>query len=450
MQVNALDMQSENPGSLSPALLAEGDRQAYRFNVLQRTDEDARQGQAGMAWQGTLGGWDGEVAAWGIHRSFRGRIPPSVIEFGRRAGGARALVGGARPAGVGTFAWRAGVEAEIQRDDRRNWDNEGGEEGALSLDQLERVRGTGVFIQGRWDLTRSVAASAGLRYDRFRFRVSDRFLLDTTDDGGSRTLQALSPSAGIVYAPGDRLELFVSASSFFETPTTTELANRPTGAGGFNPDLDPTRGRTWEGGVRSRLGEAWSAEIVLFRTTLDGELVPFEGPTSPGRTFYRNAGRSHHRGWEATLEGSPARLLRTRLAVTRVDGRFDAYTVDGEDLGGNRIPGLAPYRADGRVALVGDAGFAELRLLAQDAMPVDDANEAESAGYVLADLRVGLSDSLRGGLTVSPFLAVSTLLDRSYHTSVVVNAFGGRYYEPGPGRSLQVGMRVVGGPRNVR
>ncbi len=337
------------------------------------------------------------------------------------------------------------MEIELQRDDRRNWENDAGEKGALSLDQLERVRGTGAFLQARLDLSPRIAASAGIRFDRFRFEVRDRFLVDATDDSGSRAMQAVSPSAGLVFTTGGRVELFASASTFFETPTTTELANRPDGAGGFNASLDPTRGWTWEGGARAHVGDAWSTEIALFRTSLEEELVPFEVPTDPGRTFFRNSGTSHHRGWEMTVEGRPTPGLWTRLAYTRVDGRFDEYVVDGADFRGNRIPGLAPFRVDGRMALVRAAGFAEVRVLYQDAMPVDDANTAEAAGHAVADIRVGLDGLAAGGLSLSPFASVSNVLDRTYDASVVVNAFGGRYYEPGPGRSFQLGLRASWG-----
>jgi iron complex outermembrane receptor protein len=447
IHLNALDMASENPGSLSSTLLAEGDRQAYRFNVIQQTLEDVRQGQVGLRWEGSVGGLETELATWGIRRDFAGRIPPSVIEFDRNAGGTRALVRGARRTGLGDLTWRGGLEIELQRDDRRNWENDGGEKAALSLDQLERVRGTGAFLQGRLDLTPRLGASAGLRYDRFRFEVADRFLSDAKDDSGTRAMHAISPSVGLVYTAGRQVELFASASTFFETPTTTELANRPDGEGGFNGDLDPTRGRTWEGGARGRIGEVWSTEIALFRTSLEEELVPFEVPTDPGRTFFRNAGRSHHQGWEVTVEGRPTRSLWTRLAYTRVDGRFDEYAVDGTDFAGNRIPGLAPFRVDGRVALEGASGFAEVRMLYQDAMPVDDANAAESGGHAITDIRVGLNSLAAGGISLSPFASVSNVLDRAYDTSVVVNAFGGRFYEPGPGRSFQFGLRASWGPR---
>ena len=49
-------------------------------------------------------------------------------------------------------------------------------------------------------------------------------------------------------------------------------------------------------------------------------------------------------------------------------------------------------------------------------------------------------------------LAVDNLADRRYVASVVVNDGNGRYYEPGAGRSLRLGLRwqfnaLAGGAR---
>ncbi|MGD8320324.1 MAG: TonB-dependent receptor [Gemmatimonadota bacterium] len=440
---NGLDMAAANPGSLSAQLLSEGDRQAYRFNVIQDTREDARQGQLGVTWTGTLGALDGEVSTWGIRREFEGRIPSDVLGFDRNAGGVRALFHGEHETALGLVSLGGGMEAELQSDDRHEWANEGGAKGDLSLSQQERVRDTGLFAQARLELGHGWSVLGGLRYDRFRFQVDDRFLTDGTDDSGVRVMHAVSPSGGLVWEVAPRVELFGSVGSFFETPTTTELGNRASGAGGFNPDLDPTHGVNYEAGVRARAGRSWSAEATLFRADLRDELVPFEVPSTPGRTYYRNAGRSHHQGWELLVEGSPTDALWTRVAYTRVDGRFDAYATEGGTFDGNRIPGLAPYRVDGSVMLRQGPGYVELRGLYQDAMPVDDANENRSPGYFLADVRAGLDGVSVGGVTLSPFVAVANALDRRYVTAVVVNAFGSRFYEPGPGRTFEMGVAAT-------
>jgi iron complex outermembrane receptor protein len=441
---NGLDMAADNPGSLSQELLDEGDRQAFRFNVLQQTREDILQGQLGLTWNGRLGALDGQVGVWGIRRDFLGAIPPAVVEFDRNAGGVRALFEGGTETPLGLLTLGGGVEVELQSDDRRNWDNDGGERGALSLDQDERVRSTGTFAQARLDVSGSVALLGGLRWDRFRFEADDRFRADGSDDSGSRTMDAVSPSAGLVVDPAPGLQLFASVATSFETPTTTELTNRPDGSGGFNPELDPTRGLSVEGGVRGRLGDGWFFEATAYRTSLDEELIPFEVPAQPGRTFFRNAGESRHTGFEVTLDGRLAPEMPMRVAYTRVNGRFEAYEVEGEDFSGNRLPGIAPNRLDGRVAWEPQGlGFVELRGLWQDDVPVNDANTASSPSYFLADVRGGLEGIEAGGVVVAPWAAVTNVLDRRYNTAVTVNAFGGRYFEPGPGRSVRVGLRLT-------
>ena len=47
-----------------------------------------------------------------------------------------------------------------------------------------------------------------------------------------------------------------------------------------------------------------------------------------------------------------------------------------------------------------------------------------------------------GAAQIKPFAAVNNLLDEQYASSVVINAFGGRYYEPGPARSFSLGVNV--------
>jgi len=415
---NGLEMEADNPGSLSDELLDEGDRQAYRFNVIQGTREDIRQGQLGLTWTGALGALDGEVGVWGIRRDFLGAIPPAVVGFDRNVGGVRALFQGDHPVGPGLLTLGGGVEIELQSDDRRNWENDGGVEGALTLDQDESVRSTGAFLQARLDLGPTVAILGGLRLDRFRFEAEDRFTADGADDSGERTMDAVSPSAGIVVEPLSRLELFASVATSFETPTTTELTNRPDGAGGFNPDLEPTRGLSVEGGVRGRVGAAWSFEATAYRTTLDDELVPFEVPEQEGRTFFRNAGESRHTGVEITLDGRLAPELGLRVAWTRVNGRFERYRVDGQELAGNRLPGIAPNRVDGRLSWEPTgAGFVELRGLWQDDVPVNDTNTASSPSYLLADLRGGLEGVEARGVQLAPWAAVTNLLDERYTAS---------------------------------
>jgi iron complex outermembrane receptor protein len=440
----AVDLDAENPGSLSDSLLAVGDREAYRFNVISQTAKDMRQGQLGVSWDGNLGATTAAFSGWGIGRDLWNPIPGRIVDLDRTAGGGRALFQGTFPLGPdGSFAWGAGLEAEVQNDDRLNYENNGGDAGDVELDQEERVFGSGVFVQGRLDAGDAVSVLIGGRYDRVNFEVTDNFLTGgDPDDSGDRTMSAFSPSMGVVIAAARDVELYGSLGRSFETPTTTELANRPTGAGGFNPDLEPQTGVTLEGGARATLFEALRLEGSLFRTKLENQLVPFEVPSDPGRTYFRNAGRSRHTGWEVSADWLVVPGISTRLAYTRVDAVFTDFTVDGTDYAGKNVPGLAPNRVDGLLSLTRGMVFTDLRAIWQDDIPVNDANTAQSPSYVVVDVNAGLRQTRVGGFSVEPFVGVANLFDEDYVASVIPNAFGGRYFEPGPPRTFRFGVGV--------
>ena len=457
---NGLDMDAENPGSLSQTLLDQGDRQAYSSNVGFRTNKDVRQGQVGASWLGPLLGGDAEISTWVVKRELDNPIPFRVIDLARHAGGMRALFRDQAEVSRGTFSVGVGVEGEFQRDERLNWGSVGGDRGTLQLAQLERVRSGGLFVQGRFDFPSGLSFLAGLRYDRLRFSAKDHFITaDNPDDSGKRVMDALSPSAGFLIDAGNDLEIFASVASSFETPSTTELVNRPTGPGGFNPDLEPQDGFTVEGGIRGRAWEEASFELTLFQTELENELVPFHVEIDPDRTFFQNAGRSLHRGWEVSLDTRLGPNASVRFAYTRVNGEFEDFVTDEvDDLGNivevdyssNKIPGIAPNRLDGLFQAGSRNVFFELRGLYQDEVPVDNGGEFESPSFFVADARLGLDELAVGEMSVSPFVAMSNIFDVTYNSSVVPNAFGfpasnKRYFEPGPPRTFRIGAGITWG-----
>ena len=438
---NGVDLFAENPGSLNAAAIAAGDRSAFANNILIGAIKEVRQGQIGTSWEGRFGDTGAELALWGVRRELYNPIPGAIVDLLRNAGGLRAVAQRSARTGAGTIGLSAGFEVENQWDDRLNRENNDGEPGAVTLDQDETVRGIGLFAQGRVDLAERLSVLAGLRYDRIAFSADDHLIGGADpDDSGDRAMDAVSPSLGIVASVRDGAELFASVSRSFETPTTTELANQPSGAGGFNAELEPQYGLTFEGGARTDLGRSWLLEGTLFHTKITDGLVPFE---IAGRTYYRNAAESRHVGWELALDGRPLPGLTTRVAYTRVDAEYVTFVSGGDDFSGNEVPGLAPTRIDGLVMYDASLGYVELRGLFQDEMPVDDAGTATSPSYVLFDVRVGSTSLSVGAATFAPFFGIANLFDERYNASVVPNAFGGRYYEPGPGRTVQMGVGVT-------
>ncbi|NNK48994.1 MAG: TonB-dependent receptor, partial [Gemmatimonadetes bacterium] len=435
-----------NPGSLPLDRIENEERGAWGFNVISGSRKDVRQGQIGATWNGPVGDNRVELATWGIRRELDNPIPGNVIDLNRNAGGVRGSYDGSVEMRTGAFGWRFGAEAEIQDDDRKNFDNDGGDAGALSLDQAERVRAFGFFGQGRLEFSESIAILAGARYDAVRFSVADRFTSGSDpDDSGQRSMSSVNPSIGIVFKPGDRAEIFASASRAFETPTTTELANQASGAGGFNPFLDPQTSVTLEAGFRFAPAPDFSMEASVFLTDVTSQLVPFEVASDPGRTFYRNAGRSEYGGLEVSMDGEIFTDATLRFAYTRTRAEYVSFRPEGAIYSGNRIPGIAPRSVDGVFAYSPGMAFFEVRGLWRQPIPVDDADTTRAPPFFVLDLTAGLDGYSLGETRASPFVRIDNVTDSYYIASVVPNAFGGRYFEPGPGRTFSVGLALTWG-----
>jgi iron complex outermembrane recepter protein len=449
--LNHLDLDSENPGSLNWTDYSLGDRRAFPGNVNQGTGKTIRQSQIGSTWVGPVGDRELELTSHYIRRDLSNPIPSAVVDVDREAGGFRGILRTGDPvagtAGAGTLWWALGFEAEAQFDDRFNWTNRGGERGVLTVDQRERVSAGAVFVQALLPINGILDAMTGLRYDRIQFSVRDRLprAPGAPVESGSRTLDSASPSFGLHAAFSRGFGAYMNLSTAFETPTTTELANQPEGAGGLNRDLDPQVGITGELGARGLLGEVAAWELALFHTVLYNELVPFEVESAPGRRYFRNSGRSEREGMEAALQFTPDPAVSARIALSTNRARFRNYQVAGVDYSGNPVPGVAPYRVEGILRLGPGPWFAELRAETMGAVVTNDANTpgSEAPARTLVDLRAGANEVRLAGLRVSPFVGVTNLMDQVYVGSVAVNAFGARYFEPGPGRSLYLGASVA-------
>jgi len=106
---------------------------------------------------------------------------------------------------------------------------------------------------------------------------------------------------------------------------------------------------------------------------------------------------------------------------------------------------VAPRSLDAVLSYAPSLGFVEVRGLWRDRVPVDDAGTARASPYFLLSLSAGLDERALGNTRLSPFVGVDNVTDTYYVASVVPNAFGDRFFEPGPGRTYQVGLAVTWG-----
>ena len=458
-----LDMPvAENPGALTQVQFDTNARMADPLSISKRARKEVHQVQIGVsARRAMLGDGDLVVQGYGSGRRLYNPLTFAIVGIDRSSGGGslRATI----PAGSGALRHRVTVGLDAQRlsDARKNWTNCNNvptanancptlplEQGRLQLDQREIVTSFGPYVRDEVEMGR-VRATAGVRSDNTDFEVRDAFLTDGRNDSGKRNMRAVSPMAGVAVRLTPSHSLYANVSSAFETPTTTELGNQADGSAGLNRDLRPQYSTTYEAGVKAWALDHVQYDVALYATSVRDELIPFD--IGSGRTAFRNAGRTHRRGAEASL-GTEVGPLTFTTSYTYSHFRFADFTTGtpAAQLAGNAIPGIPEHQGQASTTWrFPPRMFVVAEWLAKSKVFVNDQNLAAAPGYAVTNVRVG-GTAVFGRPWLSPVVGVQNLFDRRYVGSVAVNAAGtlatAKFYEPGPGRSWFAGLSAATSP----
>ena len=446
--------EAQNPGAVTAAELQLAPTVADSLNMRKRASKSVGQKLLSLTGERT---WEAGGASASVFSGWRDLYNPqafAIVGFDRRTLGASARV--EQRGMTRNHLWRLtlGSDVQSQRDDRRNFANCAGlagagrpaatcptaaDRGAETIHQLEKVASAGVFARG--EVNRAFLTVTGtLRGDQTAFSVRD--YRATYAVGGavqSRTMSAVTPMLGVSLRARPTLAVYANVASSFETPTTTELANRPDGSAGLNRDLKPQRGRTIEAGVKGIVGRRVFVDVALFDIGTRDELMAFEIPNSGGRRYFRNAGETRRRGAELGLSASLG-MVDMGGALTRLSYTYEDYLVGTTRLDGRKVPGVAPLSASLFATARRRLGFATIEMQQASRTAADDANANYAPGWVLWNARIGLAPHNRLG--IEPVVGIDNIFDRNYAANIVTNATRGRYFEPGAGRRVYVSVRV--------
>jgi iron complex outermembrane receptor protein len=451
------DPEAQNPGALTLAeYLANADSAAGN-NILRGADKDAQQYQLALGLKHfDAAGNEYDISVFGLLRDLANPLaaPPDInpgptagtfVAIDRAVGGMR--LSATRRLGPGETAPRliAGTDLQRMRDDRQNFVSDGGRRtDEVFLDQREKVTEIGPFAQVQWTANERLLLSGGARFDWVRFDLDDRYLGDGFDDSGARTMSSLSGNVGASWAFGDRFVPYVNVATAFETPTTTELVNKPDGSGGFNPELGPQRAVNYEVGARGQPTPRVTYSVALFLGRVTDAIV--QVGEIGGRAFFGNTGKTHNDGAEVGLSVTPTRGLTLNGAYTYARYRFASGQFDG-----NRLPGVPEhYWRLGLRTELPIGFFLDADHTLSSSLVADDSNAipVDSWGAGVTNLRLGWDGDV-GSLHLGPFLGVNNLWNRRYVGSVTLNGAGGRVFEPAPLRIVyfgaEIGYRAVAG-----
>ncbi len=448
---------SQNPGALTIEEMQRDAGAADPGSVRRNARKVARQVQVGGGVDTDVGGGEFSFSAYGGARALDNPLSFAVIDIGRRTWGASAAFRKDLYAGKMRNRFISGLDFQSQNDKRRNFiacadtvanriatttcPDVMSDRGSLTLDQREIVSSIGGYVSNDIQLSPRLVATVGVRADNVAFRVDDHFIAaGNPNDSGKRNLNAVSPMVGVVARVTPLISLYSNIASAFETPTATELGNQPDGTAGINNDLDPQRSITIEAGSKGYAGAGLTYDVAIYNTRVADELVPFEIPGSNGRRYFRNAGQTSRRGVEAggTLQRAFISMMAS-YAYSRF--RFEDFAVGDNDFAGNTIPGIPRHRGQFAVAVKSQAWFGLVEAEIAGSSFADDANSRTAPGYSVFHSRGGVAP-FRANRRISLTVGIQNLLDKTYASSLAVNAARERYFEPATKRSLSLGLSL--------
>ncbi|WP_225583763.1 TonB-dependent receptor [Pseudoxanthomonas sp. PXM02] len=351
------------------------------------------------------------------------------------------------------FELSIGANGDRQRQHRRGYENFVGTalgvRGALRRDERNEVWNADQYVQAWWQLAERWSLLVGARHSRVGFRSEDDYITaGNPDDSGRVVFERTTPVAGVMFSPAETLRLYASLGRGFETPTFNEIGYRADGGAGLAFDLRPATSRNAEVGMKWRSGHGARVEAAFFRADTDDELAVARNVG--GRSSFRNVGAARRQGVEIQADLPLHDAWQLQVAYTWLDATFrDSFpictttgcTSPGVQVdAGTRIPGVARQQASMRLRWQGHRWAAAAQWLAVGDVTVNDTGSERAPGCGLLNLEV-VRDWAPGRGRLQGFARVDNALDRFHIGSVIVNEGNGRFYEPGPDRTVTVGLR---------
>jgi iron complex outermembrane recepter protein len=439
------------------------------------------QGAGEKTWEGNYGitadyifndNFSNTTTIYFIKRSLLNPIPGRIIDLNRSAGGIRTLFEKKFSDEYPKININGGFDFEFQNDLRKEFENNGlsnvninAEDifdnlqyGNNLLNQKEYVTGIAPFIQADIRTNEKLEFQFGSRFDNNKFQVRTQNNMAT--DNGDRNMNSFNPMIGIIYHLTPLVKLYANFSTSFQTPTTNELSNNPSGAAGFNPELQPEKTKNYEIGTWGILPKLnLNFEASFFIMNFSDMLISYQSEAAGSEEiFYRNAGKAQNIGSEIKLDWSPVSEAKVILSYTKLHFTFKDYLTgftnnsgvyDYKQLEGNYIPGVPPNYFSTSFNYSAPFNFStNIELEWTDKYFTNDFNGpipgslSPIENYLndtYLNVDAGISYKLKVDyFELNIFGGINNIFNKRYNSSIVPNAAGDRFFEPSPGRNFYV------------
>lgn len=442
-----------DPQGLSRAQFDANPEQTAPPPITYNTRKSVSQTQAGLAWDQALGGGHKlELMAYAGQRAVvqYQSIPPAaqgaagasggVIDLNRDYWGMNARWRLVREWQGGQLDVSAGLAGDRQSDLRRGFENFVGStlgvRGALRRDETNRATTLDPYARAAWGKT-DWTFEGGVRRVGARYVSTDTYL-SNGDQSGRTDYSAYLPVMGARWQLTPQVQAFAAVGRGMETPTLNEAAYSASGDAGLNTELNAARSKSAEIGLRGRNAAGlWNA--TLFDIQTRDEIV--SAGTSDGRALFTNAGSTKRQGLELSSEYELGEFSLIG-AYTYLRATYEAGSNAGK-----RMPGIPQQQMFAQLtwkprwaASVGGAFTLDAQHVSK--VYVNDGNTDAAGAHTLLGLGARFEQPM-GAWTLHEFVRIDNLTDRKHAGSVIVNDGNGRFFEPGAGRSVFVGVSLA-------
>ena len=421
-----------DPGGLNIESVEENRSQARDRNVLYNSQESIKQIQTGVVldWDTKLGEVNSNI--YYSNRDFVGLLPftnGGYVELNRDFSGVEINIKDKSQ----NFEWMVGTSIQDQKDDRKRFENNEGEKGAITLDQIESFRSYGAFALASYN-KENYSFQSGVRFDLHEISLDDNVGIDQQYVEYSKSLKAFSPNVGFIYNLNKNDEVYINYGKSYETPSLSELSANPNGVG-FNGDLNPMNSSGFDLGFRNK-SQNLSYSITAFYINTKDEIVRYELEGFEGMNFYRNLGTSKRIGTEMEVSYNLGNSGVLNASYTQAKYEFKNQEVSGD------LPGI-PKSNFALKWLYGYKDFdLKLDLKYVNSLYADNNNEVKVPSYLLSNIALKNKFNFKGFL-LEVGLHLRNLLNEKYYDNIRTNAFGNRFYEPASLRSFILSIKTA-------
>lgn len=291
---------------------------------------------------------------------------------------------------------------------------------------------TAEYLQFEINPIKRLKLVAAIRYDRLDYKF-DNHLTPSAFTGApdeKNHYENLTPKIGLTFDFKKDRGIYINYSTGFAPPNITELYT-----GVKVPSLKPASYINYEGGGWFAFGDKGYFDMSIYQMDGTNEIVSVK--LSDGSTENQNAGKTTHKGIEASIKYNPLEGLSIRIGGTYAEHKYINYIEKGIDYSGNLMNQAPLYIANSEIAYKPKfiKGFRiALEWQGMGNYFMDAKNTQKYEGFNTFNARMGYT--IKG---FEIWANCINLTDAIYATTVEKSSFG-TSYRPGQLRTINLGI----------